>query len=112
MTDNTEREAFERVCPVPEGVFRYEDRYANREDDFPAVALMAAIYTAKWQSWQLGRAQDAEVQKDWVLVPREPTEKMLRAGYISSTGYAGIPLCQKVYAVMIDAAMPTGSETK
>lgn len=57
MTDNTDRELFEKVCPVPEYVqFNGVDRYqgSRQSDDWHA-----GQYNALWQGFQLGRAQDA-----------------------------------------------------
>lgn len=56
----TERERFEKVWPVPEGVFwsSYHDSYMQNGIDY-----YAKIYRARWETWQ------SKESDPWDMVP-------------------------------------------
>lgn len=76
------------------------------------------IHNDRWQGWAAGVSQDApqdnallaavldSVQKlgsgDFVLAPREPTEKMLEAGYQDSLDAKGFEI-KIIYKAMIES---------
>ena len=88
MTDNAEREAFKKVWPCHPDVYWHETM--KRWVTNGVYLLEAHTYNSQWQGWQAGRASgiessrgaviDADVRKDWVLAPLEPTWEMIRAG--------------------------------
>lgn len=55
MTDNAEREAFEKVWPMPSYLRWHEGRYVSDAINL-AKMTESACYKSTWQGWQAGRA--------------------------------------------------------
>ena len=55
MTDNTEREEFEKVWPVPMGIRWHDGMYVSEDAEFIKLTLRAC-YQSAWKGFQAGRA--------------------------------------------------------
>lgn len=108
ITDNTEQKLFDPKIitefinpPIPIRHFDWAAHFHGYEPGEP-IGYGA---TEEDAIADLRTQQDAEVRKDWVLVPREPTDEMIGAGNAADYAATTHKPAEIIYRAMIAEAI-------
>ncbi|EKU61143.1 hypothetical protein APD05_05995 [Acinetobacter nosocomialis] len=100
MTDlNKEREAFEKLSEIAEILNEEKSHFNGDFYDLPFNSCAESFINGAWYAWQ-ERAKAQAVPEGYVLVPKEPTEVMERAGFDKGAGF----LANSIYKAMVEAS--------
>ncbi|HGL4086956.1 TPA: hypothetical protein ACKE1D_002533 [Acinetobacter nosocomialis] len=105
MTDlNKEREAFEKLSEIAEILNEEKSHFNGDFYDLPFNSCAESFINGAWYAWQ-EKAKAQAVPEGCCLVPKEPTDKMLKRGNrlaLSDSQYRYD--AASIYEVMLEAS--------
>ncbi|EKF46183.1 TPA: hypothetical protein ACF00A_003916 [Acinetobacter nosocomialis] len=105
MTDlNKEREAFEKLSEIAEILNEEKSHFNGDFYDLPFNSCAESFINGAWYAWQ-EKAKAQAVPEGYCLVPKEPTDKMLKRGNrlaLSDSQYRYD--AASIYEVMLEAS--------
>ncbi|EKF48396.1 MULTISPECIES: hypothetical protein [Acinetobacter calcoaceticus/baumannii complex] len=96
---NKLRSEFENLSEIAEILNEEKSHFNGDFYDLPFNSCAESFINGAWYAWQ-EKAKAQAVPDGYVLVPKEPTEVMERAGFDKGAGF----LANSIYKAMVEAS--------